>query len=186
MAADITVSEAGRGGCAAEVRVWDPFVRLFHWSLVLLFALAWATGDEWDRVHELAGYGIVALVALRLLWGLAGTRHARFTDFVYPPRAVVAFLKDTVRLRAKRYLGHNPAGGAMAIALLVMLAVISATGILLTGDAVPHEPMEELHEGAVNATLVLVGLHVLGVLVTSLEHGENLVRAMITGRKRAP
>ena len=176
---------AGRESRPAEIKVWDPFVRLFHWSLVLAFAVAWVSADEWDGLHEWAGYTVAGLVALRIVWGIVGTQHARFADFVYRPRTVIAYLADTLMLRAKRYLGHNPAGGVMVIALLLSMTAIAATGIMMTSDAFwGVEWVEEVHEGAVNLALVLVGLHVAGVLVASLEHGENLVRSMITGRKR--
>jgi cytochrome b len=168
------------------VRVWDPLVRLFHWSLLAAFVTAWATGDELKSVHEIAGYTIAGLLVFRVFWGLFGSTHARFTDFVRRPSVVIGYLADTARLRARRYLGHNPAGGAMVVALLVMLTVICGTGILMTTDAFwGVEWIEETHEIAVNVTLLLVALHIAGVLVASLEHGENLVAAMITGRKRA-
>jgi cytochrome b len=184
-AVDRTLTEAGRDSRPAEVRVWDPLVRIFHWSLVAGFAIAWLTGDEIKGLHNTAGYVVLGLVAFRLIWGLIGTRHARFRDFVRRPAVVVEFLKDMLRGRAKRYIGHNPAGGAMIVALLGTVGVISTTGILMTTDAFwGAEWLEELHEGSVNFGLVLVGLHVMGVIFASFEHGENLVRAMVTGRKR--
>ncbi len=171
---------------AATVKVWDPLVRVFHWSLVALFALAFATGDEIERVHIIAGYGVMALIAVRLLWGLAGSRHARFTDFVRGPATVLAYLRDTVSGRAPRYLGHNPAGGMMIVALLVMLTATGVSGYMMTTPTYWHVKwVEELHEVTANLTLGLVALHVLGVLVSSLAHRENLVVAMFTGRKRA-
>lgn len=183
--------EAGRdprpAGAAREVRVWDPLVRLLHWSLAATFVLAWASAEEWDAGHVLTGYAVAAIVALRLVWGLVGPRHARFSDFLYRPRTILAFLRDTLRLRAPRHLGHNPAGGAMVVAMLAMLAILAATGIMMTSDAYwGVEWVEEAHEAAASLALVLVGLHLAGVLVASLEHHENLVRAMLTGRKRAP
>lgn len=180
------IDQAGRDSRPAEVRVWDPLVRLFHWSLVCAFAIAWATGDELDRVHEIAGYAIIGLIAFRLVWGIVGSTHARFADFVRGPGAVIAHARDTLLFRAKRYLGHNPAGGAMIVLLLVMLGVICGTGVMMTTDAYwGVEWVEEVHELAVNITLGLVVLHLLGVLFASIEHGENLVKAMFTGRKRA-
>lgn len=157
-------------------------MRVFHWSLVVAFVIAWATGDELQGLHEVTGYTIVGLLVIRLIWGFIGTRHARFSDFVYQPSTVIGHLRDTLRFRAKRYMGHNPAGGAMAIALMVMLAITAATGIVLTGEE--SHFLEEVHEIAANLTIVLVGLHVAGVFVSSVEHRENLARAMITGRKR--
>lgn len=183
---DAPPGSSGPAAAAPTVKVWDPLVRVFHWSLVIAFVVAWATGDELQRVHEIAGYTIAGLVAFRIVWGLVGSTHARFTDFVRSPAAVARYLLNTARLRARRYLGHNPAGGAMILALLVMLAVICTTGFLMTTDAFwGVEWVEETHEVAVNLTLVLIGLHLAGVAVASIEHRENLVRAMITGRKRA-
>jgi len=181
-----TIAGAGRNSRPAEVKVWDPLVRLFHWGLVGAFALAWATGDELDRVHEIAGYAIIGLVAFRLAWGIIGSRHARFADFVRGPGTVTAYLRDSLSFRARRYLGHNPAGGAMIILLLVMLAATCGTGVMMTTDEFwGVEWVEDVHVLSVNVTLGLVALHLLGVLFASIEHGENLVRAMVTGRKRA-
>ena len=180
------VSGAGGATPPATIKVWDPFVRIFHWSLVALFTIAFLTGDEIEWLHLWAGYAIAALVAMRVVWGFIGSRHARFADFVKGPRAIASFLKQSVRLEAPRYLGHNPAGGAMVIALLVMLVGLSVTGFALTTDAFwGSKVMEEIHEVLANVTLGLVGLHILGVIVASVEHGENLVKAMFTGQKRA-
>lgn len=168
------------------VRVWDPFVRVFHWSLVGLFAVAFVTGDEIEWLHIRLGYAIAALVALRVVWGFVGTRHARFGDFVRPPGEIAAYSGQALRFRAPRHLGHNPAGGAMVLALLVMIAGIAATGFAMTTDAFwGSQWVEDLHEGLVYTTMGLIALHVAGVVFSSLEHGENLVKAMITGRKRA-
>lgn len=168
-----------------SVRVWDPFVRVFHWSLVGLVAAAFLTGDEATRAHELIGFAVAALVAARIVWGFVGGRHARFADFVRPPGVVLRHLVDTMRLRAPRVLGHNPAGGAMILALLSTLIAVSATGFMMTTDAFwGEEWVEDLHAVLVYGLIGLVVLHVTGVVVAGIEHGENLVRAMITGRKR--
>ncbi|MFN3657873.1 MAG: cytochrome b/b6 domain-containing protein [Pseudolabrys sp.] len=178
--------EAGGATPPATVKVWDLFVRVFHWSLAGAFVLAYATGDEIEKVHVAAGYTIAGLIALRILWGFVGPRHARFANFVRPPREVLAYLREVALLRAPRYLGHNPAGGAMVVALIVMLAATCTTGVMMTTDAFwGAEWVEEAHETLANLTVGLVVLHVLGVLAASFEHGENLVKAMITGRKRA-
>src|SRR5450631_2577045 len=118
-----TVDNTTRAGSAtppATVRIWDPLVRIFHWSLAALFLAAYATGDVALKAHIVVGHGIAGLLALRIVWGFGGPHHARFSDFVQSPRVVVAYLRDMVLLRAPRYLGHNPAGGVMIIALLVM------------------------------------------------------------------
>ncbi|UWU88920.1 cytochrome b/b6 domain-containing protein [Bradyrhizobium sp. CB1015] len=177
--------EAGGEKPSASVRVWDPFVRVFHWSLAGLFLLAYATGDEIENVHVATGYSIVGLLTLRILWGIAGPRHARFNDFVRSPRAVLAYMRDVALLRAPRYLGHNPAGGAMVVALIVMLIGTCTTGYMMTIDSFwGAKWVEEVHEAFANLMIGLVVVHVLGVLVASFEHRENLIKAMITGRKR--
>ncbi len=177
--------EAGGARPPASVKVWDPFVRVFHWSLAALFLLAYATADEMENVHIGAGYAIAGLLALRIVWGFVGPRHARFSDFVRSARAVLAYLRDIVLLRAPRYLGHNPAGGAMVVALIVMLIGTCITGYMMTTEAFwGSEVLEDVHEMSANLTIGLVVVHVLGVLVASFEHHENLVKAMITGRKR--
>ncbi|SDF99026.1 Cytochrome b [Limimonas halophila] len=173
------------GGHAADtprVSVWDPLLRALHWSLATSFAVAYLTGETWMSVHELAGYAIVAIVGVRALWGLVGPRHARFDDFVPGPRALLAYLRALAAGRAPRHLGHNPAGGAMIVALLASLLAASATGILTDSLG---KAAEELHELAANACLILVLIHIAGVVATSLLHHENLVAAMITGRKRS-
>lgn len=177
--------EAGGAMPPATVKVWDPFVRLFHWSLAALFVAAYATGDESERAHVIIGYAIMALLVLRVVWGFVGPPHARFADFVRSPREVWAYLCDMASFSARRYLGHNPAGGAMIVALLATLSFTGATGYLMTVDALwGAKWLEDMHEASANLTLALVGLHVAGILVSGLVHGENLVKAMFTGRKR--
>ncbi len=134
------------------VKVWDPFVRVFHWSLVALFTTAFVTSEVSETVHIYAGYGVLALVAARLVWGVIGTRHARFNDFVWRPSAVLAYIRDAIRFRAKRYLGHNPAGGAMVLALLMAVAATGATGYAMTLDQFWGQKwIEEFHEFAAHA-----------------------------------
>jgi len=182
-----------------EVRVWDPFVRIFHWSLVLTFTIAWLSGDELEVLHINAGYAVLGLVLLRIVWGFVGTHHARFRDFIYPPAEVKGFLKDTVMQRARRYLGHNPAGGMMIILMLVSLVITTVTGIAYYGiedgagplamlAGIPEageEMLEEVHEFFANLMVLLVVVHVIGVVIESQFHHESLIRAMLTGRKRA-
>ena len=180
------LSVDARNTSALMVRVWDAFVRIFHWSLVSLFILAFVTGDETEWLHLAAGYAIAVLILLRIIWGFVGPQHARFSDFVRTPREVSGYVRSAIRLRAPRYLGHNPAGGAMIIALLAMLIGISASGFMMTTDAFwGAQWVEDLHEWLVYVMLGLIALHVAGVVFSSIEHGENLVKAMITGRKRA-
>jgi cytochrome b len=181
------------------VKVWDPLVRLFHWGLVGAFTIAYLSGEEFLALHVWAGYAVFALVLIRLVWGVVGTRHARFADFVRRPRVVLTYLKDVTAFRARRHLGHNPAGGAMAVALLISLVLLSISGLALYGAEEFSGPLagllqgsasgwgellEETHEFLANFTVLLVVLHLGGVLLASLQHHENLVRAMLSGRKR--
>jgi cytochrome b len=178
--------DAAGNGSPPMVKVWDPLVRVFHWSLVGLFAFSYLSGDEWKQAHILSGYAIIGLLAVRVVWGFVGTRHARFSNFIYSPVTTARFMVDTVAMKARRYIGHNPAGGAMVIALLISISGIAGTGYMMTTDAYwGVEWVEEAHELLANLTLGLIVLHVAGVVLASIEHKENLVRAMITGRKRA-
>ncbi len=182
------------------VKVWDPLVRIFHWSLVSAFFIAYFTEDDLLTLHVYAGYLIGSLLVFRLVWGFIGSRYARFSNFVKPPSVVWAYIKSILTTHPKRYLGHNPAGGAMVIALLLSLVMVTLSGIALYGIEESAGPLaaslsgagefwedvvEELHEFFANATLALVFFHVLGVIMASLQHKENLVKAMVDGRKPA-
>ena len=123
--------DARQRSVAETVRVWDPLVRVFHWSLVAAFAIAWLTADEVQQLHEVAGYAVAGLVAFRLIWGLVGSRYARFAQFLRGPRDTIAYLGDMSRGQERRYLGHNPAGAAMIVALLVTLSGTAFTGWLM-------------------------------------------------------
>lgn len=204
-----------------ETRVWDPVVRISHWSLVAAFTLAWLTGEDESRLHELAGYAVIGLVLIRIVWGFVGTQYARFRDFVYRPSTVLAYVRGILTGKSKRYLGHNPLGGMMIIALLLSLLAASITGLAVQGAEAGTGPFaavtastsvaapaaiskavaedddmedgaenkgtggmwKDLHEFFANLSLLLVVLHIAGVIVGSLVHRENLVRAMFTGRK---
>lgn len=183
-----------------QIKVWDPLVRGFHWVLVSAFFIAYLTEDNLMTLHVWAGYTIGAALLVRILWGLVGTRHARFTDFVTSPKTALQYVKDTLMLRAKRYLGHNPAGGLMIIVMIVSLVITVTSGIALYGAAEQAGPLaatfagggefwedalEGLHEFFANFTLFLVAIHVAGVVLESLIHRENLVASMINGFKRA-
>ena len=176
---------AGDVASPVEVKVWDPFVRSFHWSLVGLFVLAFATGEQMEGVHIAVGYLIATLVAARVVWGAVGPHHARFENFVRHPSEMIANLRDVILLRAPRYLGHSPAGSAMIIALIIMTASTCMTGYMATTYAFRGaEWVEEIHEACAHAMIALVVLHVIGVLIVSYAHRESLVKAMITGWKR--
>ena len=111
------------------IRVWDPWVRIFHWSLVLAFVVAYSSGDEENSVHIYSGYDVAGLIAFRFIWGITGTRYARFRNFMYSPRAVIGYLKGLLAGRPKHYIGHNPAGGWMIMVLLLTLAVVTVSGL---------------------------------------------------------
>ncbi len=167
------------------VLVWDRFVRLFHWATALLVLIAFLTTDDLRWLHEDAGYAVLALVAARIVWGVVGGRHARFVSFVCGPRDVARYLRLLRSGRAPRYLGHNPAGGIMIVALLALLVVVGGSGWLSETNAYFGVPwVDHLHHVSAHLLLVLVGLHLAGVVMSSWLHRENLVRAMVTGRKR--
>ena len=205
-------------GTTGTVRVWDPLVRAFHWTLVAAFAVAWLSAEDTQTLHEVAGYAVAALLALRLVWGLVGSRYARFASFIRGPGATLRYLRDMLRGRERRYIGHNPAGAAMIVALILALAGTALTGWLMEDRTrlayLPDLPriaapawadeeggeygeygegaeagggaLSDLHEVLANLALLLVALHVGGVVLASVRHRENLARAMVTGRKRAP
>ncbi|MBK8164185.1 MAG: cytochrome b/b6 domain-containing protein [Gammaproteobacteria bacterium] len=209
-----------------KVKVWDILVRVFHWSLVTLFIVAYLTSEEENPWHIYSGYVVLGLIAFRVIWGFVGTRHARFSDFLYSPSTVYAYLNSVISRHPRHYLGHNPAGGWMIMALLAGLFVISISGLKLyaieegkgplagdsslisyaqadegeededsgagergegrhdDGEKPGEEFWEELHEISTNVTLLLIALHIAGVIVSGRLHRENLVKAMITGKKR--
>jgi cytochrome b len=179
------VSDAARGP-GRTIPVWDAAVRALHWSLVLTVAAAWLTRHSPGRWHEWLGYATLAIVAARMAWGFIGAGHARFANFVRPASATVAYARDVLAHRDARYLGHNPLGGWMVVALLSMVVLVGFTGWLYTTDRFWGVPwVEELHETLSDALFAFVALHIAGVVFTSVRHRENLVAAMLHGRKRA-
>lgn len=167
-----------------KILVWDLATRAFHWLLALSFAGAWLTAESerLRNVHVMLGYTMLGLVAFRLVWGLVGTRYARFRSFAYGPRAVLAYVKSLFTRSPQHYLGHNPAGSWAIYALLGLTVLAGATGYATYNDVGGHA-MEEVHEAMANGLLGLVMVHIAGVAASSLLHGENLVRSMITGYK---
>jgi cytochrome b len=182
-----------------KTKVWDLFVRFFHWTLVSLVGIAYLTQDHLLDLHVLAGLLILGLVFFRIIWGFIGTPHARFSDFVFRPRVVFEYLKELVTLKARRYIGHGPAGGAMVVALLLGLLATTLSGLALFGGQEYQGPLaglmaglsgswteaaEEAHEFLAGMILFLASVHVAGVLYSSWAHHENLIRAMFTGKKQ--
>ncbi|MBU0655652.1 MAG: cytochrome b/b6 domain-containing protein [Gammaproteobacteria bacterium] len=206
------------------VRVWDPLVRIFHWSLVVSFAVAYLSSEDGEGLHEISGYIAFGLILFRILWGFIGSQYARFSDFIYSPQAVMEYLRSLLTTHPKHYLGHNPAGGWMVVLLLLGVLATGFTGMKLLAVEEGRGPLaqievpalispayadrdededeehegrgqgeneggeefwEEAHEVAANLTLLLIFLHVVGVVVSSRLHRENLVRAMVTGDKRS-
>ncbi|WP_367142389.1 cytochrome b/b6 domain-containing protein [Mesorhizobium sp.] len=166
------------------VRVWDRVVRSFHWALVLSFITAWLTSHSSEDVHHWAGYTAAALIVTRLVWGVLGTPYARFSQFVHDP-ATVRYLSAILSGREARYIGHNPAGGAMVVALIAAMGSTALTGWLMSTDGYFGVSwVEAAHSLSAHGLLVLVLFHIGGVALASFRHRENLVRAMITGRKR--
>jgi cytochrome b len=180
-----------------RVYVWDPFVRVFHWTLVVAFTVAYLTEDDLLTLHVWAGYIVGALVVARAIWGFIGPEHARFSDFIYTPLKTLVYMRDLMLFRAERHIGHSPGGGAMIVLLLVFLTATVVTGLVVYGgehQAGPlaglfseqtAEAVEEVHELFANITLALVLAHVAAVVLASIIFRENLVRAMVTGYKRS-
>lgn len=214
------------------VSVWDPLVRIGHWTLVIAFFTAYFTEEDFLTQHTWAGYVVGSVVLIRVVWGFIGSKHAQFNDFIYTPTAIFSYLKGLISRKPQHYLGHNPAGGAMVLALLLSLIATTYTGIALyaveknagplagviaksdksspkasmistayaeeDGDEDRNEQKdsnvnkadeefwEGLHEFFVNFTLLLVVLHIGGVLLSSYIDKENLIKAMVTGRKEVP
>jgi cytochrome b len=183
----VSASRADEGsnpGRAPRILVWDAPVRVFHWLMVLSFFGAYVTAESerWRLLHGTLGYTMAGLVGFRIVWGLIGTRHARFASFVRGPAAVMRYLRSLLQGRAEHHTGHNPAGALAIVALLVLTVAVAATG-WATYNEVGGKWLEELHEGAANLMLTIVGVHVLAVVLSSWLHRENLVGAMISGRK---
>ncbi|WP_455198297.1 cytochrome b/b6 domain-containing protein [Kaarinaea lacus] len=193
------------------VKVWDVAIRTFHWALVFTFTIAYLTGEEEGQLHAWIGYVVIGLIVFRLVWGVIGTKYGRFWNFIYSPSHTIAYARSLLSGHPKHYLGHNPLGGWMVIALFLFIGLTSWSGLELEAtegrgplavdmhviqsayadedekhereDGEGDEFWEELHEFFANFTVFLVVLHIGGVLFSSAVHRENLVKAMITGYK---
>lgn len=167
-----------------KILVWDLPTRVGHWLLVASFAVAWLTGESegWQLVHVAAGYTMVAVLAFRLFWGIAGTRYARFASFLFSPRQALDYLTGLLRGENSRWVGHNPAA-SYAIYLLILFGFATAGSGWAAYAELGGEWLGEFHEVLAGTMLAVVGLHVAGVVVSGLLHRENLVRSMINGYK---
>lgn len=181
------MSAAPRASPAGGVPVWDPLVRILHWTLAPAVLVGYATGDDGGKWHEALGYVALAAAASRILWGFVGGRHARFAGFVPRASGLAAYVRSLAAGREPRYVGHNPLGGTWIVLMLMLVLATGATGWGLSqlGED-EYKWLEELHEGLAGTLLGAAAVHVAGVAWESLRHGENLVRSMFTGRKRAP
>lgn len=172
-----------------RVMVWDFPTRVFHWSLALSFAGAYlsAESERYKDIHLACGYLMAGLIVFRLIWGLAGSRYARFSSFAFKPQAVIRYLQS-LRNQPEHYVGHNPAGGVAIFMLLGLGILISVSGIGLYWEffgEMSEDLFEELHELSANLMLLVVAVHVGGVILSSYLHKENLVASMLTGYKLA-
>jgi cytochrome b len=172
-------------GPVRTVRIWDPLVRVCHWLLALSVLAAWATRHLPGAWHERLGYAALAIVAIRFVWGWCGPRHARFKDFTHGLRATSSYARALLERREPPTLGHNPLGGWMVIALLLLTTLVAASGWLYTTDRYWGVAwVETLHRALTNVLLLLVTLHVAGVAYASWRHRQNLIGAMLHGWKR--
>lgn len=183
----------------APVRVWDPYVRAFHWLLVIGIAAAWVTGENgWMETHYQIGLGIGGLILFRILWGFVGSRTARFTHFIKGPGAVIAYLKTVFARKPSHAYGHNAGGGLMVLVLLLAVGIQAFSGLFNADDVVFEGPFYDnvseatakfagfVHGRLFNILLALIALHVLVIAVYLVWKRENLVRAMVTGRAWLP
>lgn len=213
-----------------QIRVWDLFVRVFHWSLLPLFFVAYPTGDDKGPLHRYVGYAVLGLVAVRIVWGFCGTKHALFSDFICSPVKALTYLKELVTGKPTHYIGHNPAAAWMIIFLLANSTIICLSGYAAyaakgnnpsfgfgrtlsivesayadddekeedddsdeereegtnnaeEGESDGDSVWSDIHEMSAQFMLLLIGLHIIGVAVSSRKHNENLVMSMITGKK---
>ena len=170
-----------------RIKVWDIFVRIFHWTIVTSFLANMFFTEEGEWLHRWIGYLVLALIGLRIVWGFVGTPHARFKDFFPTPSKVITYLKLFFKGKEPRSIGHNPLGALMMIALILAMTGCVVTGWMQGLDRFwGVEWLHETHETFADSILVLAGLHVLGALVESFRHKENLIWSMVTGYKRAP
>ena len=183
----------------APVRVWDPYIRIFHWLLVIGIAGSWITGENgWYETHYQIGLCVGWLIIFRILWGFVGSRTARFSHFIKGPAALFAYLKTMFARKPSHAFGHNAGGGLMVLVLLLAVGIQAFTGLFNTDDVLFDGPLYDnvpesvtklagfLHARVFNILLILIALHVLVIAMYFVWKRENLVRAMVTGRAVLP
>ncbi len=201
-----------------SIKVWDILIRIFHWSLVISFAVAYISSEEENPVHIYSGYTVLGLIVFRVIWGFVGSKYAKFSDFIRSPKVVYSYVQQNIAGNPQHYIGHNPVGGWMVLAMIIVLFVVTLSGLkvyaieegkgLLAVSTVNLSPVplaiaeeedddddkkntneadeefwEEIHEVSSNLMLLMIVLHIIGVVVSSRKHKENLVKAMLTGYK---
>lgn len=181
----VTDSIGTTGKTREMILVWDMPVRVFHWLLVICFAGAWLTSES-ERlamIHYAFGYTACLLVLIRLVWGLVGTRYARFTQFLKSPRAVLGHFLAMLRGHPHHDVGHNPAGGLVMFALMLLILLIGFTGYLTVKEFLGGF-VSEIHEAVASIALAIVVVHIIAAIGMSVIEKQNLVRSMVTGKKK--
>lgn len=192
-------SQQGNGKSAVTTLVWDIPVRFFHWALVLLIGFSWLSGEmEWMEWHLYSGYAVLALVLFRVVWGFVGSTHARFSDFIYGPGALIAYIRTLPSRTAAKFAGHNPLGGISVVLILLCVLVQTGTGLFSNDDILTEGPLYKhitkelsdwlttIHKYNFNVLLGLIGVHIGAVLYYLFYKSENLIKPMFTGRKQLP
>ncbi len=166
--------------------VWDIPTRVFHWSLALSFLGSYLSGESerWALIHITCGYTLLGLIVFRLIWGVIGTRYARFSEFAPKPSTVLKYLAGLFKRRPAHYIGHNPLGALAIIAVLLLGLICAISGWLINAEVGPFW-LEPVHLISADAMLAVVFVHIIGVLLSSYLHHENLIKAMLDGRKPA-
>jgi cytochrome b len=168
-----------------KILVWDRVVRLGHWLLAASFIVAYvsAESERWRLVHVISGYLVFAAVVMRFVWGVIGTRHALFRNFVSKPSHAISYFRSLASPHPEHHTGHNPAGGWAVVGLLGLSALASVTG-WMSYNNLGGTRLGQWHELVSNLALLLVIVHVAAVVISSYLHKENLLKAMFTGQRR--
>jgi len=188
---------ADNGQARKTIRLWDSPTRIFHWLLAILVAVSYFSAEEGEmEIHEISGIAILVLVIFRIIWGFVGSTSARFSHFVRGPGAVLAYVRALLRRNPPHTAGHNPLGGWVVVAFLLLLVVQGALGLFANDDIFYEAPLaymisddtsdsiSGLHHELFEFILILIGIHVAAVIGYWVVFKENLIRAMITGQKK--